>query len=85
MFEEYKFKDILLYTLFDSPFYIIGCFGLLEYIGCWASMIVFIVLCLISIERARSELQDKQIHALKNELDDIKRELRNYKEQVLEG
>ena len=85
MFEEYKFKDILIYTLFDIPFYIIGCVGLLEYIGCWASMIVFIVLCLISIERARSELQDKQIHALKNELDNIKRELRNYKEQVLEG
>lgn len=85
MFEEYKFKDILRYAALDIPFYIVGCIGLLDYIGCWVSMIIFIILCLISIERARGELQEEQIHALKNELEDISRELRNYKEQLLEG
>lgn len=85
MFEEYKFKDLLISLLVDLPFYVAGCCMMDDYVGHWVAGIVFLILCLISIERARSEEQDKQIHALKNELDRFKDELRNYKEQVLEG
>ena len=74
-----------MYAVFDIPFYVIGCVGLLDYIGNWGSMLLFIVLCLISFERARGELQEEQIEYLNNELENIKNELRNYKEQVLEG
>lgn len=85
MFKEYKFKDILRYAALDIPFYIVGCIGLNDYIGGWNSGIVFIILCLISFERARSELQDEQIEYLNKELDNIKNELKDYKEQLLEG
>jgi hypothetical protein len=84
MFKEYKLRDILRYAALDIPFYIVGCIGLNDYIGCWNSGIVFIILCLISFERARSELQGEQIEYLNKELENIKSELRNYKEQILE-
>ena len=84
MFEEYKLKDLFISLLIDMPFYGVGCYMIDDYVGHWVAGIIFLIFCLISIERARSEEQDKQIHALKNELDSLKNELRTYKEQVLE-
>ena len=66
------------------PFYALGCYMAADYIGGFAAGLFFIVLCLISIERARNEEQDKQIHALKNELDKVKEEIKTYKDQILE-
>lgn len=85
MFEEYKLKDLFISLLGDMPFYVAGCYIIYDYVGYWVAGIIFLIFCLISIERARSEEQDKQIHALKNELEGIKRELNDYKSQLLEG
>ena len=85
MFKEYSLKDLFISLLIDMPFYAVGCYMAADFIGCFAAVLFFIVLCLISIERARSEEQDEQIHALKKEIDHIKRELNDYKSQLLEG
>ena len=85
MFKEYNLKDLFISLLIDMPFYALGCYMAADYIGGFASGLFFIVFCLISIERARSEEQDKQIHVLKEEIDDVKRELNDYKSQLLEG
>ena len=85
MFKEYTLKDLFISLLFDMPFYALGCYMAADYIGGFAAGMLFIVFCLISIERARNEEQDKQIHALKNGLDSLKREFEGYKEQILEG
>ncbi len=92
MFKEYSLKDLFISLLIDMPFYGLTFYMAIDYIGGFAAGLVFIVLCLISIERARSEEQDKQIHALKEEIDNVKgeidnvkRELNDYKSQLLEG
>jgi formiminotetrahydrofolate cyclodeaminase len=85
MFKEYSLKDLFKSLLFDMPFYAVGCYMASDYIGRFAAGLLFIVFCLISIERARSEEQDKQIHALKEEIDKVKKELNDYKSQLLEG
>ena len=85
MFKEYSLKDLFISLLIDMPFYALGCYMAVDYIGRFAAGLLFIVLCLISIERARNEEQDKQIHALKEEIDKVKRELNDYKSQLLEG
>ena len=84
MFKEYSLKDLFISLLIDMPFYALGCYMAADYIGGFAAGLFFIVLCLISIERARNEEQDKQIHALKNELDKVKEEIKTYKDQILE-
>ena len=85
MFKEYSLKDLFISLLIDMPFYGLGSYMAADYIGGFAAGLLFLVLCLISIERARSEEQDKQIHAIKDELDGIKKELNDYKSQLLEG
>ena len=85
MFKEYSLKDLFISLLIDMPFYALGCYMASDKIGGFAAFLFFMVLCLISIERARSEEQDKQIHALKEEIDKVKRELNDYKSQLLEG
>ena len=85
MFEEYSLKDLFISLLIDMPFYGLTFYMAIDYIGGFAAGLVFIVLCLISIERARSEEQDKQIHAIKDDLDGVKKELNDYKSQLLEG
>jgi formiminotetrahydrofolate cyclodeaminase len=84
MFKEYSLKDLFISLSIDMPFYALGCYMAADYIGGFAAGLFFIVLCLISIERARSEEQDKQIHAIKNELDKVKEEIKTYKDQILE-
>ena len=85
MFKEYSLKDLFISLLIDMPFYALGCYMAADYIGRFAAGFFFMAFCLISIERARSEEQDKQIHALKEEIDNINRELNDYKSQLLEG
>ena len=85
MFREYSLKDLFISLLIDMPFYGLGCYMAADYIGGFAAGLFFIVLCLISIERARNEEQDKQIHVLKEEIDNVKKELNDYKSQLLEG
>jgi hypothetical protein len=80
MFKEYSLKNLFIFLLYG-----LGCYMAVDYIGGFAAGLFFIVLCLISIERARSEEQDKQIHVLKEEIDKVKRELNDYKSQLLEG
>ena len=84
MFKEYSLKDLFISLLIDMPFYALGCYMAADYIGGYAAGLFFIVLCLISIERARSEEQDKQIHAIKDELEKVKEEIKTYKGQILE-
>lgn len=85
MFEEYSLKDLFISLLIDMPFYALGCYMAADKIGGFAAGLFFLALCLISIERARSVEQDKQIHALKDDLDGVKKELNDYKSQLLEG
>ena len=84
MFKEYCLKDLFISLIIDMPFYGLGSYMAADYIGGFAAGLFFIVLCLISIERARSEEQDKQIHAIKDELDKVKEEIKAYKGQILE-
>jgi hypothetical protein len=85
MFKEYSLKDLFISLLIDMPFYALGCYMASDKIGGFAAGLFFLGLCLISIERARSVEQDKQIHALKDDLDGVKKELNDYKSQLLEG
>ena len=85
MLKEYSLKDLFKSLLIDMPFYALGCYMAADYIGGFAAGLFFIVLCLISIERARGDEQDKQIHVLKDDLDSVKKELNDYKSQLLEG
>lgn len=81
MFKEYSLENLFIFLLYGLGCYMVAA----DYIGGFAAGLLFIVLCLISIEHARSEKQDKQIHALKEEIDNVKRELNDYKSQLLEG
>ncbi len=80
MFKEYSLKNLFIFLLYG-----LGCYMAVDYIGGFTAGLFFIVLCLISIERVRNEEQDKQIQTLKEEIDNIKKELNDYKSQLLEG
>ena len=85
MFKEYSLKDLFISLLIDMPFYALGCYIAADFIGGFTAGLFFVVLCIITIEATRNNEQDKQIHALKKEIDNIKRELNDYKTQLLEG
>lgn len=80
-----KFKDLFISVIIDVPFYLLGCWAAVDYVGYFCAAMFFIVFTAISIERAVNDKQTEVINGLRKELDNLKDELRTYKEQVLEG
>ena len=82
---DYTIKDLCRYVATDALFYIVGCTTMADFIGWWTAGIVFILLCLISFERARNEKHYEMIKDLNGDIEKVRKELSDYKNQVLEG
>lgn len=83
-YREYNFKDVVITRWFDIPIYAFACYGIVDYIGWWVSIVFFIVFLSISFSRSENQRNSENIEVLHDELKKLKDEVRIYREQIME-